>query len=381
MKKILTISAIFFLAACGGGSKNGSSGLAEMKAELESLRKQKDDISAKITALEKQVLKADPSAAAAENAKLVAITPVKLQDFEHYIDLQGRISTENMYYVTPRGMGGQVKAIYVKQGDKVSKGKLLLKLDDAVIRQQMSSLRTQLNFAKDIYERQQNVWKEGIGTEVQVLNAKNNVESLERQMDVLNEQLLMTSVYAQASGIAEEVNIRIGEQFTGNPAAGITIINPSNLKAVVEIPENYIAKIQKGMPVVIEVLDLNKTIKSNISLISELIGQNTRSFTAEAKIPSDPALKPNEIVVVKILDHSSKDAIVAPIATIQSDEKGKFVFEEEMKDGKLIARKKPVTIGDLYDEMVEVRTGLNVDDKLITQGFQGLYDGQLIINK
>lgn len=168
MKKILTISAIFFLAACGGGSKNGSSGLAEMKAELESLRKQKDDISAKITALEKQVLKADPSAAAAENAKLVAITPVKLQDFEHYIDLQGRISTENMYYVTPRGMGGQVKAIYVKQGDKVSKGKLLLKLDDAVIRQQMSSLRTQLNFAKDIYERQQNVWKEGIGTEVQV---------------------------------------------------------------------------------------------------------------------------------------------------------------------------------------------------------------------
>jgi RND family efflux transporter MFP subunit len=381
MKKILTISAIFFLAACGGGSKNGSSGLAEMKAELESLRKQKDDISAKITALEKQVLKADPSAAAAENAKLVAITPVKLQDFEHYIDLQGRISTENMYYVTPRGMGGQVKAIYVKQGDRVNKGKLLLKLDDAVIRQQMSSLRTQLNFAKDIYERQQNVWKEGIGTEVQVLNAKNNVESLERQMDVLNEQLLMTSVYAQASGIAEEVNIRIGEQFTGNPAAGITIINPSNLKAVVEIPENYIAKIQKGMPVVIEVLDLNKTIKSNISLISELIGQNTRSFTAEAKIPSDPALKPNEIVVVKILDHSSKDAIVAPIATIQSDEKGKFVFVEEMKDGKLIARKKPVTIGDLYDEMVEVRTGLNVDDKLITQGFQGLYDGQLIINK
>lgn len=381
MKKILTISAIFFLAACGGGSKNGSSGLTEMKAELESLRKQKDDISAKITALEKQVIKADPSAAAAENAKLVAITPVKRQDFEHYIDLQGRIATENIYYVTPRGMGGQVKAIYVKQGDKVSKGKLLLKLDDAVIRQQMSSLRSQLNFAKDIYERQQNVWKEGIGTEVQVLNAKNNVEGLERQMAVLNEQLSMTSVFAQASGIAEVVSIRVGEQFTGNPAAGITIINPSNLKAVVEIPENYIAKIQKGMPVVIEVLDLNKTIKSNISLISELIGQNTRSFTAEAKIPSDPSLKPNEIVVVKILDHSSKDAIVAPIATIQSDEKGKFVFVEEMKDGKLIARKKPVTIGDLYDEMVEVRAGLNVDDKLITQGFQGLYDGQLIINK
>ncbi len=381
MKKIITISAVFFLAACGGGSKSENAGVAELKAELESLKKQKDDITAKISDLEKRVVKADPTAAAAENAKLVAFTPVKLQDFEHYIDLQGRIATENIYYVTPRGMGGQVKAIYVKQGDRVRKGQLLLKLDDAVIRQQMSSLRTQMNFANDIYVRQQNVWKEGIGTEVQVLNAKNNVDNLEKQMAVLNEQLSMTNVYAQVSGIAETVSIRIGEQFTGNPAAGITIINPSNIKAVVEIPENYISKVQKGMPVVVLVPDLNRSFKSSISLVSELIGQNTRSFTAEAKIPSDPALKPNQIVVVKILDHASRNAIVAPIATLQSDEKGKFVFVEVTENGKLIAKKKPVTIGELYDDMVEIKSGLAVDDKLITQGFQGLYDGQLIINK
>jgi membrane fusion protein, multidrug efflux system len=381
MKKFMIISALFFLTACGAGNKENSGPGAGLKAELEELKKQREGLNEKITKLEEQILKADPSAADAENAKLVAVTEVKTKDFEHFIDLQGKISTENIYYVTPRGMGGQVRAIYVKAGDRVSKGQLLIKLDDAIIRQQISSLKTQLNYAEDLYKRQQNVWKEGIGTEVQVLNAKNQVESLEKQMSVLNEQLAMTSVYAQASGIAEAVNIRVGEQFTGSPMTGITIINPSNLKAVVEVPENYISNVQKGMEVIVVVPDLKKSFNSRISLVSELIGQNTRSFTAESKIPSDPELKPNEIVIVKILDHRSKDAIVAPIATVQSDEKGKFLFVLEEKEGKQIARKKPVVLGELYEEQVEIKSGLAVNDKLITQGFQGLYDGQVITTK
>jgi RND family efflux transporter MFP subunit len=380
MKKFMIISVLFFLASCGADKKETSGPVADLKTELEALKKQREGIDEKIVKLEEQIQKADPSAAA-ENSKLVAITEVKLKDFDHFIDLQGRISTENIYYVTPRGMGGQVRSIYVKAGDRVSKGQLLIKLDDAIIRQQISSLKTQLNYAEDLYKRQQNVWKEGIGTEVQVLNAKNQVENLEKQMSVLNEQLSMTNVYAQASGIAETVNIRVGEQFTGSPLSGITIINPSNLKAVVEVPENYISKVEKGMEVIVVVPDLKKSFNTRISLVSELIGQNTRSFTAESKIPSDPELKPNEIVIVKILDHRSKNAIVAPIATVQSDEKGKFLYVLEEKDGKKIARKKPVVLGELYDEQVEIKSGLAVNDKLITQGFQGLYDGQVITTK
>jgi RND family efflux transporter MFP subunit len=317
----------------------------------------------------------------AEAAKLVEITPITLQNFEHYIDLQGKIATENIYYVTPRGMGGQVKSIYVKQGDNVRKGQLLLKLDDAIIRQQMATLQNQLNYAKDLYNRQQNVWKEGIGTEVQVLNSKNAVENLEKQMDLLREQQAMTSVYAQVSGVAETVTIRVGEVFTGNPMAGITIVNPVNLKAVVDIPENYLSKITKGMPVVVELPDLNKKYNSTISLVSETIGLTTRSFVAETKIPSDPLIKPNQIALIKILDHAAKNAVVVPLATLQTDEKGKFVFVLEEQNGKKIAKKKPVNIGELYDEFVEIKTGLADNEKLITKGFQGLYDGQVIATK
>jgi multidrug efflux pump subunit AcrA (membrane-fusion protein) len=163
--------------------------------------------------------------------------------------------------------------------------------------------------------------------------------------------------------------------------AGITIVNPVNLKAVVDIPENYLSKITKGMPVVVELPDLNKKYNSTISLVSETIGLTTRSFVAETKIPSDPLIKPNQIALIKILDHAAKNAVVVPLATLQTDEKGKFVFVLEEQNGKKIAKKKPVNIGELYDEFVEIKTGLADNEKLITKGFQGLYDGQVIATK
>lgn len=381
MKGFIIMSALFLLASCGTGRKEGNAQLTDMKVELEKLRSERDAISAKMTKLEADILKMDPASAAAENAKLVQVTSVTPKDFAHYIDLQGRIATENISYVTPRGMGGQVKAIYVKQGDNVRKGQLLLKLDDAVVRQQITSMKTQLSFAQDLFNRQQNLWKEGIGTEVQLLTAKNNVEGLERQMSLLNEQLSMSNVYAEVTGVAEAVNIRVGETFTGAPQTGITIVNPSSLKAVVDIPENYISKIKKGMPVLVDIPDMGKTIKTNISLVSEVINATNRSFTAECKIPGDASLKPNQIAVIKILDHEMKNSMIAPIATIQTDEKGKFVYVMTTENGKQVARKKNVLIGEVYDEMVEIKSGLSASDQLITLGFQGLYDGQLITTK
>jgi membrane fusion protein (multidrug efflux system) len=381
MKGFIIMSALFLLASCGTGRKEGNAQLTDMKVELEKLRSERDAISAKMTTLEADILKMDPASAAAENAKLVQVTSVTPKDFAHYIDLQGRIATENISYVTPRGMGGQVKAIYVKQGDNVRKGQLLLKLDDAVVRQQITSMKTQLSFAQDLFNRQQNLWKEGIGTEVQLLTAKNNVEGLERQLSLLNEQLSMSNVYAEVTGVAEAVNIRVGETFTGAPQTGITIVNPSSLKAVVDIPENYISKIKKGMPVLVDIPDMGKTINTNISLVSEVINATNRSFTAECKIPGDASLKPNQIAVIKILDHEMKNSMIAPIATIQTDEKGKFVYVMTAENGKQVARKKNVVIGEVYDEIVEIKSGLSASDQLITLGFQGLYDGQLITTK
>jgi len=370
------ICVLFTFAACSGNNEENKD-LAAKKAELEKLTKERDAIATKITALEEEIQKLGGSTAE-EKSKLVEITAIATRDFAHYIELQGKITTENVYYVTPRGMGGQVKSIFVKPGDNVKKGQLLMKLEDGLVQQNMKQVESQLAFAKNIFTRQENLWKEGIGTEVQYLSAKNNVESLEKQIELVKEQLSTTSVIAEVSGIVEAVNIRVGETFVGSPMAGITIVNPSSMKAVVEVPENYVAKIRKGMPVMITVPDINETFNSAISLISETINVNSRSFTAESKVPSKSTIKPNQVSIVKILDHQSKNAIVIPVETVQADEKGKYVYVSVKENGKMVARKREVTIGEFYDDKIEVMSGLNAGEQLITKGYQGLYDGQRI---
>lgn len=377
MKPIAIITAILFLTACGGGMKDNAATLTDKKVQLEGLKKEQQSLTEKITNLEQEIGKLDPSTIA-EKIKLVSVSVIESQNFTHYIDLQGKIATENIYYVSPRGMGGQVKEIYVKQGDNVKKGQLLLKLDDALVQQNIKQLETQLEFAKNIFERQKNLWNDGIGTEVQYLTAKNNVEGLEKQMAVIKEQSSTSRVYAEVSGVVDNVNIRVGELFTGSPLAGITIVNPSALKATVDVPENYVSRIRKGMPVVVDVPDLGKSFNTQVSLISETINQNSRSFIAESRLPASPLLKPNQLAVVRILDHEAKNAIVVPVETIQADDKGKYVFVLKEENGKKIARKKPVTIGEFYDELIEIKTGIASGEQLITKGFQGLYEGQVI---
>ncbi len=376
MKNILSFLLLLVLIACSE-NKQENKDLSAKKNELEKLTKERDAIATKIAALEVEIQKLDGSAGA-EKSKLVEVTALTTQNFAHYIDLQGKITTEELYYVTPRGMGGQVKSIFVKAGDRVKKGQLLMKLEDGIVQQNIKQVESQLSFAKNIFQRQENLWKEGIGTEVQFLSAKNNVESLEKQLSLVKEQLSTTSVASQVSGVVDAVNIRVGETFVGSPMASINIVNPSSLKAVVEVPENYVAKIRKGMPVVVMVPDINQSFNTTVSLVSETINVNSRSFIAECKLAGNPLIKPNQISLVKILDHEAKNAIVVPVETIQTDENGKYVYIMEDAKGKTIARKKNVTIGEFYDELIEVNSGLAAGEKLITKGFQGLYDGQLI---
>lgn len=376
MKKILIIGSIILLSACNGNKKE-SNDLNAKKSKLEELIKQRDKIAAEITSLEAEISNID-GGSQVQKTKLVELTSLVRRDFSHYIDLQGKVTTENIYYVTPRGMGGQVKSIYIKLGDRVRKGQVLMKLEDGIIQQNIKQVETQLGFARNIYARQENLWKEGIGTEVQFLSAKNNVEGLEKQLALVKEQLSTTLVVSEVSGVVDAVNIRVGETFMGNPMASINIVDPSVLKAVVEIPENYVSKIRKGMPVVVNVPDLNANFQSQISLISEMISPTSRSFTAESRISANKDLKPNQIALIKILDHESKNAIVIPVETVQSDEKGKYVFVMSEENGKKIARKKNIQIGEFYDEFIEVKGGLNDNEQLITKGFQGLYDGQFI---
>jgi len=383
MKLLYQLAALIMIStalACGASSKENKGELTDKKVELEKLKGEQIKTADKIKKLEEEILKLDPNAVPVK-PKLVNVISLMPQTFTHYIDLQGRVDAENIANVSPRGMGGQVKAIYVKEGDVVKKGQLLMKLDDAVARQSIEQVKVQLELAKSVYQRRKNLWDQKIGTEVELITAKSNVDNLERQIDLYREQLDMANIYAEIPGVVDVVNVKVGELFTpaSTVTAGIRIVNSSNLKVRVDIPENYLARVKKGTPVVIEIPDINRTFNSSISLISQQINNNSRSFLAEAKIPSAQNVKPNQIAIMRIQDYAAANTIVIPLNTLQTDEQGKYVYVVADEKGKKIARKKSIQVGEMYGDNIEVRSGLSSGDQLISHGFQGVYDGQPII--
>jgi membrane fusion protein, multidrug efflux system len=222
---------------------------------------------------------------------------------------------------------------------------------------------------------------------VQLLTAKTNVEALENQLSaagegvkVAVEQQKTANVYSDVSGIVDQVNIKIGETFMGMGAMGpqIKVVNTSALKVVTSIPENYIGRLRTGTPAEVSIPDLNKTFNSSVALISQSVDQN-RGFTADIKIPYDARVKPNQTAKVRLLDYSAANAIVVPVNVLQSDEAGKYLYIiDKLSNGKTVAKKVTVNIGEVYGDRVEIKTGLRGGEQLITEGYQSIYEGQAV---
>jgi RND family efflux transporter MFP subunit len=377
---LILISASLTVISCG--SSNTSKKPVDIKKEeLAKLKEDQESINKKITSLEAEIAKLDPASVKAEKPKLVGITPLAPTPFTHYVDLQGKVDADNISYVAPRGTPGSVRAIYVKKGDAVKRGQLLLKLDDAVLKQQLANAQTQLTFAKDLYQRRKNLWDQKIGAEIDLINAKNNVDQAENQIKLLNEQLGFTNVYADMNGVMDEVNVRVGETFAGMAGTmpQLKLVNTSTLKAVVQVPEAYQANVKIGSPVRITLPEVNnKVIMGKVHVAGRLIDPDTRTFYIEVQLPSDKDLRPNQIALAQIQDYSTPNVITIPINTLQTDDKGKYVLVATQDKGKLVAKKRVITIGQTYGDKVEIKSGLQQGDQLITDGFQSLYDGQLI---
>jgi membrane fusion protein (multidrug efflux system) len=378
MHKILTVilGSSLLLAACGSGQKTDS--LEGKKAQLTALKDQQEKLTKQISALEAEIGQSDTTSGTKEKAKLVSLTALTPTSFTHYIDLQGSVEAENSSFISPRGTGGVVREVRVKQGDHVNKGQLLLRLDDAIQRQQVTNAQTQLAYAKDIYQRRKNLWDQKIGTEVDFINAKNQVDQAETQLKIAQEQLDFTNVYADINGTLNVFSIRVGESFAPGSQT-VQIINTDNLKAVVQVPEVYQQRVKVGTAVKITFPGLgNKEISGVVRVAGKVIDAGNRAFQVEVHIPNDKDIRAGQVAVVKLQDYTASNVLTIPVNTLQTDEKGKYVMVVAKDNGKTVAHKKTITIGQSYSDKIEVTNGLTPGDQLITDGFQGLYEGQLI---
>ena len=369
MKKIIySLLITGFLASCG----------SDKKAELEKLKEKSSALLEQIKTLEAEIaLEGDSSKTNNEKFKDVAVKTIQLESFKHYIDVQGKIEGDENVNVTAK-MGGNISKILVNEGDEVRVGQTLAELDNSLLKQGIEELKTGLNFANDVFEKQKNLWNQKIGSEMQYLSAKNNKESLEKKLATMREQLQLSKIESPINGVVDAVDIKIGQAIApGVPA--IRVVNLNKLKAKADISETYASKVKKGNDVVVFMPDINKEVNSKIFYTSKVINPTTRTFSAEAELSEQNMdYRPNMIVILKVVDYQNDSSIVVPLNYIQHSSTGDFVYVAESKNGKNIAVKKIVVVGQIYKGKAEITSGLSPNEKLIISGHLDLSEGTIV---
>lgn len=348
----------------------------DKKAELANLKKQQSELADKIKKLEAELgdsTKTDPS-----KILKVGVTELQPGSFNHYIEVQGRLDGEENVDVQPEGAGGIVQAVLVNVGQHVTKGQVMARLNDAALRDQLKALESSYQLAKENFERQQRLWDQKIGSEMQYLQAKTNKESLEAQLSSLKEQVSMQSIKSPINGTVEEVNVKIGQIASPQlPVPAFRVVNFSSLKVKAEVAEAYSQKINVGDNVLVYFPDLNREINAKVTAVSRYINQANRTFQIEVRLnPDKDGFKANMIAVLKINDYKADKAIAIPINYIQTDLNGSFVYVVEKKGDKAIAKKATVEQGLSYNGLVEIPKGLKPGDKIVTSGYLDIEEGK-----
>ena len=371
MKKItIALLSISLLAACSAGKK-------DPKAELDSLKKQQLEINDKIKKLEAQIAASDTSGNK-EKPKLVAATTLQPGIFQHFVEVQGKVDADQNILVSPE-MPGVITSILVTNGQAVKKGQLLATTESSTIQAQIEALKKNLELANTLYEKQKALWEQNIGTEVQYLQAKNQKESLEKNLATLNQQYEMTRIKSPIDGTVDQVIAKLGQ--AGSPGVpAFRVVNLTQMKVVADVAESYTGKVKVGDQVSLYFPDANQTIIKKITAVSQVIDPTSRSFAVDVRLDNqDKAFfHPNMVSVMKICDYTNPSAIVVPINTVQNSENGKFVFIASNTSGKNLAVKQTIVSGVSYGDKTEIISGLKAGDQLITIGYQDLSDGQLI---
>jgi membrane fusion protein (multidrug efflux system) len=375
--KTQQLVVVFILTLLLSCSQNETANTPEgKKQKLQQLLGQKDALAKQIASLEKEL--GTNEAEAVKNAIAVSIVTAEYQVLERYVDVKGAVESRSMAMVSP-SMGGRVIRMNVKPGQSVAKGQVLFVIESDIMEKALDELQLQYDFAKTVYEKQKSIWEQKAGSEIQYLQAKNQVESLEKRIISTKEQLRQLTVRAPISGVVDRVSLNNGEMAVpGMPA--MQIVSLSDLHVAAEVSEAYINSVNKGDKVVLSFPELGITdYVSKVGVLSKAIDPSKRTFRIEVPLTKRPEnIRPNLLCSIAINDKTQANALVVPLSAIQYDADKKFVFTYETKGKVNVAVKKQVATGLVQGNTIEVIEGLKAGDKIVNSGAQSLSDGQSI---
>jgi len=367
MKSLLSLASMLLLAL--GVASCAADGLEAKKAELEALKGQLTEVTNQIKALEAELAAADPAfAAAAKKPLLITTVAARKGEFTHFVEVTGSVLSKKNVNISAETMG-RILDIPAVEGMRVSKGQVIARIDAESIQQNVEEMENGLSLARTVFEKQERLWNQKIGTEIQYLEAKNRKEGLEKSLASMKSQLAKSVVRAPFNGTIETVRVKLGELV--QPGSQMfQFVGESDLFIEADISESYISVLAKGDSVAITFPSIKKTINTKVSATGSIINPNNRTFKVEVFLPNLPEVKPNMISVLKIQDYKNSASVVIPAHLILADTKGDYVFIVE--NG--LAKKKYVTRGYSSGDETEIVSGLIGTELLVDKGFREVGD-------
>ena len=372
MKKVLFIAAMIFLAACNQNQVSENSDIA--KSQITENESQVNETNGKIAELEKQT--SDKNNWGNDNEAIAVQQKVmELEHFSHYFEATGNVKAVYEAYISPQ-INGQIIGIFVKEGETIKKGQLLAKLNTDITDNTIQEVKTSLELAATVYNKQKELWDKNIGSEIDYLKAKNNKEALESKLKTLQSQKDMATLKSPINGIVEKINLKKGE-ISAPGMQFMQIVNLDELYVDANISDAYLSKIKKG-----DLIEIGFPSYPEINLevpvyrTGNVVNPQNRTFLIEAKI-SNPGhkLKPNMLATININDYSAENTLIVPSIIVKQDIKGKFLYKIEKKDGVDTAKKVYVETGMSEGDKTMVTKGIHAGDRIIVAGYNLVADG------
>ena len=366
---IILLFATLVIVSCSQPTDD----LQAKKDELEAAKAELQELKSTISSLTKEIEAQDPDFfKSSQSAIRVTSIPAAKTHFEHKIEVRGSVMSRTNVQVGSE-LPGILTSVRVKEGQQVRKGQVLATINKEDIERNIATTETQLSFAKTVFEKRDRLWKKNIGTEIQYLEAKNNKETLERQLESLKTQLKKTSIVAPISGTIEQVPVKNGQYVQpGFPV--VFLVNNANNYVSAEVSEAFVGRFEKGDEVTVNIPSLGDNFSSTIASIGQVINEGSRTFTVEVALPRGNEYKTNTVTLLSLTDYSSEESIVIPSRIIQEDIKGNFVYLIEGDK----AKKVHVQLGLSYENQTQVLTGLSGGETIVDKGNRAVADGTTI---
>ena len=375
MNKTFLLFATVAAAAASCTSNDSASG------DVAQLTARRDSLASIVAKAEGELSQIDLELAALDTTaqwNTVTILAAGSSAFQHDFDIYGTVKSDQSVTLYPES-AGRIQRVLVRSGQKVSAGQVLVELDNSVMQSSLAEIKTQLDLAQTLFDKQKRLWDQGIGSEVQYLQVKTQLEGLQKRLATAQKQAAMASLRAPFAGTVDELFLKAGE-YAAPGMAVARLVSSGGLRLELDVPETYISRLKVGQKIALNFNSIGLQTSASISQVGDFISADSRTFKVNVSLPSNSQIKPNMMASAQVVDYSSKGVITVPNRLILQDSKGAnytYLFVPA-KNGLGKVERRELQLGVSNNDATEVLGVLSLEEQIIDRGIRSVQTGETV---